>query len=422
MSGTAAAPPLPAFAGYGVEIEYMIVDQGHLDVRPLADQLLCDAAGHPVAEVACGTRGARANIGWSNELTLHVLELKNRRPVARLESLPARFHAAVGEANARLAALGAQLMPGGMHPWMDPRSEARLWTHEHAAIYRSFDRIFDCRRHGWANLQSVQLNLPFADDAEYARLHAAIRLALPILPALAASSPWADGRPTGYMDYRLAVYRDHQRRIPSSIGDCIPEPSASPAEYRARVLAPMFRELAEYDALLGADAGTLRHDWLDVHAAVPRFERSAIEIRVLDAQECPLADLAVAAATAALVRRLYAGDALETLETGALVAIFDACIRDAERAPIGDARYLARLGFAGASCEAGELWAWLVDTLARDGLLAPRWLPPLHFIGERGPLARRLAVALNDDPGRLRDEYRKLCQCLRDNCQYPGPP
>ena len=31
--------------------------------------------------------------------------------------------------------------------------------------------------------------VPFADDAEFGRLHAAIRLALPIAPGIAASSP-----------------------------------------------------------------------------------------------------------------------------------------------------------------------------------------------------------------------------------------
>ena len=33
------------------------------------------------------------------------------------------------------------------------------------------------------------LNLPFSSDEEFGRLHAAIRLLLPLLPALAASSP-----------------------------------------------------------------------------------------------------------------------------------------------------------------------------------------------------------------------------------------
>ena len=50
-------------------------------------------------------------------------------------------------------------------------------------MYEAYDRIFDCRGHGWANLQAVHLNLPFSGDEEFGRLHAAIRLVLPIMPA-----------------------------------------------------------------------------------------------------------------------------------------------------------------------------------------------------------------------------------------------
>lgn len=416
-----SASPLPAFAGYGVEIEYMIVDRDHLDVRPVADRLLCQAAGQPAADVE------RGDMGWSNELALHVIELKNRAPVASLESLVDAFHAEVRAADAMLAEEGARLMPGGMHPWMDPATETRLWTLDRAALYACYDRIFDCRRHGWGNLQSMHLNLPFRGDEEFARLHAAVRLALPILPALAASSPWADKRPTGLMDYRLAMYREHQRQVPSSMGDCIPEPIASAEDYHARVLAPMYREVAEYGAVrCKGDAGELRHEWLNARAAIPRFDRSAIEIRVLDTQECPLADLAVAAATAALVRRLYDSDAAARadaagLDTAALVAIFERCIHDAEQASIEDTRYLALFGLDGGTLTAGALWARLIEGFAAAGLLAGRWLAPLQLIIERGPLARRLAAALDDDPGRLRGVYRELCECLHDNRQFSGP-
>ena len=50
-------------------------------------------------------------------------------------------------------------MPTAMHPWMNPRIETRIWQRENAEIYTAYDRIFDCNRHGWANLQSMQLNL-----------------------------------------------------------------------------------------------------------------------------------------------------------------------------------------------------------------------------------------------------------------------
>ena len=124
-------------------------------------------------------------------------------------------------------------MPTAMHPWMDP-SDVELWPHGTRVIYDTFDRIFSCKGHGWANLQSLQINLPFAGDEEFARLHAAIRFLLPILPGLAASSPIIDGERNGVLDNRLVVYRSNCARIPSVTGDVVPEPMGSIGEYQER--------------------------------------------------------------------------------------------------------------------------------------------------------------------------------------------
>src|SRR5436305_13954842 len=209
-------PPLRAFEGFGIELEYALVDAQSLDVRPRADALLAAMAGRATSSAE---RGA---LGWSNELVRHVVEVKNVQPAKSLAALPAAFGVEVHAANALLAKDAARLMPTGMHPWMDPRVETQLWTYDAAAIYAAFDRIFDCRRHGWANLQSMHINLPFADDAEFARLHAAVRAVLPLIPALAASSPIAEGRAQPCLDYRLEVYRTNATRVPAITGEVIP--------------------------------------------------------------------------------------------------------------------------------------------------------------------------------------------------------
>ena len=51
---------LGLFEGYGVELEYMIVDRRAMSVRPLADRVLTDAAGRLVADFYNGS------IAWSN--------------------------------------------------------------------------------------------------------------------------------------------------------------------------------------------------------------------------------------------------------------------------------------------------------------------------------------------------------------------
>ncbi|MDD5328707.1 MAG: glutamate-cysteine ligase family protein [Sulfuricella sp.] len=411
MNETAA---LHAFAGYGIELEYMIVDRQTLSVYPIADELLRRAAGTQTAEVA------RGEFDWTNELVLHLVEIKNHRPVSGLEPLPAAFQNEVDAINRLLDPMGARLMPGAMHPWMDPRTETRLWPHQHAAIYLAYDRIFDCRQHGQANLQSMQLNLPFAGDAEFAALHAAIRLVLPIIPAIAASSPFADGEDTGFLDFRMEAYRANSLKVPSIIGQVIPETVASRAGYETAILAPMYRDIAPLDP-----AGVLCHEWLNTRGAAARFDRCAIEIRVIDVQECPLADLAVAALIVAAVRAVY--DARwaplsEQQEIGveALARIMRACNREAERAPIEHDAYLRLFGFPGRRCEARELWSHLAESMPSGQ--RERWHAPLQAILRQGPLARRILKAVGQEVAkdRLREVYGALCDCLEQGRMFLG--
>jgi gamma-glutamyl:cysteine ligase YbdK (ATP-grasp superfamily) len=409
-------PARPAFSAYGIELEYMIVDRESLSVSPLADELLRRAAGADADEVA------RGGFAWSNELVLHLVEIKNAPPDPGLGGLAAGFQAQVACIDELLAPLGARLMPTAMHPWMDPARETRLWPGRHADIYAAYDRIFGCRAHGWANLQSMHLNLPFAGDAEFARLHAAVRLLLPILPALAASSPVAEGRSSGFLDFRMEAYRLHPQRVPALIGRLIPDNALGRADYEARVLAPMYRDIAPLDT-----AGVLRHEWLNARGAIPRFDRGALEIRVIDLQECPRADIAIAALAGAVARALHGGrwaplDAQQRMDTGRLRDILLACIRDGERALISDPAYLGLLGFPAARCEAGELWAHLFAQCGQDPLLAQVDRAPLETILASGPLGRRILAALGADfdRERLRAVYGELCDCLARDRLFPG--
>jgi carboxylate-amine ligase len=405
---------IPAFSGYGLELEYMIVDRGSLAVRPIADHLLRAFAGHDASGVTRGT------IGWSNELVRHVVEIKNIAPTPALETLPGRFQHEIREANRLLRAVDARLMPTAMHPWMNPATDTVLWE-DASEVYGTYDRIYGCRGHGWANLQSMHINLPFADDSQFARLHAAIRLALPLLPALAASSPIAEGNPTGILDYRLEAYRSICSLTPRVAGDIIPETVDTRAEYEARILAPMYDEIAPHDP-----AGVLRHEWLNSRGAIPRFDRDAIEIRLVDVQECPLADVAIAAATVAVIKWLYSERSAsladqQAIETHVLAGLLLATIHDADAAVVDNVAYLRALGVGALRCSAGDVWRALLDACARDTNLAGAWWrPSIDVILNRGPLARRILRAVGDDADRdrLRDVYGGLCECLQDGRMF----
>lgn len=375
-----------AFERVGIEIEYAIVGRSDLDCLPIADVVL---------QKARAPRG----LSWSNEFTAHVLELKTVEPAHCLASLLPSAQSAIAAMNRTLRGHGAQLMPSAMHPLLNPH-DARPWVDDPYGIYAAYRRIFETRCHGFANLQSVHINLPFADDEEFARLHEAVRLVLPIIPALAASSPVVEGRLAGAKDYRLVSYRDNAREYPLVAGDIIPPRIATPAQYQAQILEPLYHSLADVDR-----DGVLRHPWLNSRGAIPRFDRNAIEIRLTDTQENVAADLAVAQAIVHLVKQLYDDERLlrTHIATETLVRILGDCMVKGEEAVVTAADYLDMLG-TGLTPSAGEIWR---RSLAGSEVAA---CAPLRA----GTLATRLEKALGDYPSmqQICGVYQELCDCF----------
>lgn len=404
---------LGLFEAFGVELEYMLVAQDSLNVLPVCDRLIEAECGSIQSEIE------RGRIAWSNELVLHVLELKTAAPAPQLSGLASEFQGQVRQINRRLLELGGRLMPSAMHPWMDPFREMRLWPHDFSAVYAAFNRIFDCRGHGWANLQSVHLNLPFANDDEFGRLHAAVRLILPLLPAIAASSPVVEGRLTGRMDSRLHVYRTNSKRIPMVAGRVIPEPAFTEEDYHHRILDPLYRDIAPLDP-----EGVLQDEFLNARGAIARFDRGSIEIRVIDIQECPTADLAVLQATVAVLKSLVGErwsslEDQQAVEIEPLFALLLESIDKAEQARVNDPGLLRLFGYtASQSCTLNELWRHLCEKAQPD--LELETGRALETILDRGPLARRIQQRLGVEPGILQitEVAQDLCECLAAGRQF----
>ena len=408
------SPALGLFQGFGFELEYMIVDRGTLAVRPFADRVLRDSTGRVTDELEQG------RIAWSNELVMHVIELKTNGPVPGYDRLGETFSDSVRHLNRMLEPYDAMLLPTGMHPFMDPARETALWPYEGREIYRAYDRIFNCRRHGWANLQSIHLNLPFADDREFARLHAAVRLVLPIIPALAASTPLVEGRLSGVADTRLEAYRANQAMVPSISGLVVPEALFSRAAYEEGILAKISRDIAPCDP-----EGVFKSEWLNSRGAIARFDRNTIEIRLIDIQECPAMDIAVSAAVICAVRALAEerfAPACRQMErdTDSLAAILAGVIREGERFLIRDQGYLDMFDAGSREMDAGELIRMLVSRLAGlYGEMAAH-LPALELIGAHGTLSSRIVRSLGGDVSResIDRVYRALARCLNDNTAF----
>ncbi|WP_210464940.1 carboxylate-amine ligase [Rufibacter roseolus] len=411
---SSASPKLGLFQGYGVEMEFMIVDRDTLQVKPISDEVLKAEAGELTSDVERGT------MAWSNELVLHVLELKTNGPAPELFSLTDKFHGEVQRVNELLAPFNAMLLPTGAHPYMDPYKETKLWPHEASEIYEAYNRIFNCQGHGWSNLQSTHLNLPFRDDEEFGRLHAAIRLILPLIPAVSAASPVLDGKVSGLLDTRLEVYRKNQGKIPLIAGEVVPEAVFSEADYDAQIFQPMFQAIAPYDP-----EGDLQEEFLNSRGAIARFSRGAIEIRIIDNQECPLADIAIVTLVSEVLKKLVSErwgsyPDQQKVNTSFLASVFLASLKNGPQTEVPQADYLRLLGLAGEKATLQEIWEHLWREVQEEPVFTPALSQAIRLILQEGCLSQRILKILGSSPSidAIKDVYRKLANCLAHNQLY----
>ncbi|MBK5192892.1 MAG: glutamate--cysteine ligase [Flavobacteriaceae bacterium] len=396
------------FEVFGIELEYMLVRNSDLKVAPIVDQLMIAKSGAITSDIDNG------KIEWSNELMAHVVELKTNGPTAELNNLDELFSENINEINKLLEPLDAKLWPSASHPLMHPDTEMKLWLHNYSKIYALYNRIFDCRGHGWSNVQSMHINLPFFDDAEFEKLHAAIRILLPIIPALSASSPIFEGEATGFKDARLNVYKTNQKEIPEMAGKVIPEQVFTKKGYYRDIFDPINKAIKPHDV-----ENILDHHFLNSRGAIARFDRNAIEIRVIDIQECPKADISIAILIIEVLKLMVSEELVSCQDQKSwhedeLFAIFNNVIKDAETTVITDMRYLNLFDIE-EECTAGEIWEKLYKRQQEN--ISVKHQKTIEFLLENGSLSTRILMAVGDDfsEENIKEVYNKLGTCLAGN-------
>lgn len=393
------------FDGYGIELEYMIVDKDTLEVKPFADELL---------KIELGEYGSDFDNGmvtWSNELVCHVIELKSTKPACDLVALEREFHRNVLRINEILEKWNACLMSSAAHPLMNPFTDTKLWPHDNNEVYAIYNRIFDCRGHGWSNLQSTHLNLPFTGDEEFEKLHAAVRLVLPLLPALCASSPILEGLPTGMYDTRLKFYKYNQAKVPSITGLIVPEDVYSEKEH-ATILSKIATDIESYDP-----DKLLDPIWVNSRGAMSRFDRGSIEIRIMDIQECVQADIAIQAFVIEVIRAFVNGEFVSLHEqkkwrAEPLSSILDETMEHGEHAWITNQAYLQVFGLTSPTT-AQTVWNHLAKKLATKPLVQA-FKNTIEFLLLHGTLSDRILKHLKNGE-RIEVVYKSLCECVQKN-------
>jgi hypothetical protein len=117
---------------------------------------------------------------------------------------------------------------------------------------------------------------------------------------------------------------------------------SSRRQYKREVLGRIYAELAQLP-----EAALLRHEWMNSRGAIVRFMRSAIEIRILDTQECVRMDVACAALVIATLEGLTAKilNGEWTLpDRAALIADYNATVHRGGKASVEAPHVKAWLG------------------------------------------------------------------------------
>jgi len=408
-SGSNHDYPFGLFERFGIELEYMIVHRDTLDILPVCDKVLYHVSGTFTNEVMPeGHSGAAA---WSNELALHVLEFKTLAPAQTIDNLDIIFRREVARALEILETMQGLLMPTAMHPWMNPNNEFIIWPHGDREIYETFDSIFSCKGHGWSNLQSMHINLPFRNDVEFCRLHGAVRLILPLITALTASSPLIEGKYSGLHDTRMDVYRTNCSIIPSLTGMIIPEPVYGISDYHENILNKIYQDIKPFPG-----SSIISEEWVNARGAIARFDRGTIEIRTADLQECPSADLACAELIIEILKAIIFNENISaadmnSIDTETLYMILMDIIKNGEKSVITSTAYLDILNMPGKQHTAEEiLWTFFNRYISEASL----YRNTIKTILNHGSLSTRIKKAAGPEPekGKIYSVYNDLCTCL----------
>jgi gamma-glutamyl:cysteine ligase YbdK (ATP-grasp superfamily) len=92
------------------------------------------------------------------------------------------------------------------------------------------------------------------------------------------------------------------KEIPSMSGDVVPEHISSIRQFQTEVVNRYSQDLAN----AGAGKEILYKEWTNLRSVIFRFNREAIEIKIMDEQECIKSDVALSCFIRATIRGLLA--------------------------------------------------------------------------------------------------------------------
>ena len=386
----------------GPEHEYSLVNKD-IKLLPISDKIIKDYCGKIINFIE------KPSFTFGKEMQMHVMEIKANQPFKTPSEFETTMQTAVLTLSQIVQKHGAMLLGTGMHPLLKLK-ETGIWPHYHNKIYQQYGKIFNINQHGWLNIQSFHLNLPFQKEADAIQAHNQLANLCAYLPAISASSPIYEGKNGPDIDNRLQFYKLNQKEIPSISGEVIPEYVTSLDQYNREVIERYSQDLAN----AGADKILLHREWVNSRGVIFRFDRCALEVRVMDEQECVKSDVALACFVRASLRGLIASN-VELLSHDVLVKDFNKVIKDGLNAQVSSphgktarqvCQYYLKIAMEYATDDEKK-YLWLVKKRIEEGSLS-------ELIHER-VLKRAQKTSFHQS---IIDVYSTLIKCLIDNQPY----
>ena len=386
----------------GIEVEYMTADSKTLDVIPAADRLLEKASGRKCSIYYPYGKGK--GVSWSAASAGHAVKIKTENMKMTFREAESLVYKEIAKAGSILETFNAVLLPTAMHPWLKMDKDAsQLENRSIFKVQTCVSEISDRSECRMLNYHAMHLFLPFRNDREFFRLYTAVRLILPLIPALTSSSPIIGNTFSGKLDNRLDVYKN--------ICSCSAENSIIPESITNR---PVLENNKSGVFSYNAESKSIRKD-NNLCGISADFDSGIIDIGIFDIQESAHADISIARFITFVLEILVncesGAEKQASADTQELSELFSRVLSRGMFTVVENREYLEMLGIK--NQDKMSLWGIWMLFAKRVKDYAGVKIPSIENILKTGSLSERILKSIEKKS--MHETYNELADCLKEN-------
>ena len=379
-----------------IELDYFIADKDSLSPSPLAGKLLESAAGKKCSVYYPDE--TKSYISWASGTGLCTLKIKADLGRCNIRDAEKSVYEQITIINKHLNKFNAFLLPSAVNPFTSVYYE--VFKTYNSEIPENSSTEFEC----CSGVHFMNLILKFEDENQFYRLFSAVRLILPIIPALTSGSPLLRSRYNGILDNGLDLVKSNRDGRSGSNVRIIPESVKNRKEYESGSIAEIYK----------SEKSNMGNDNYNRTVTVD-FERGRLSLKVFNMQESPHVDFALARFITYVLELLVncrcGAHNQASVSTEELSNLLDEVIEKGLTAISYNEDYLKLLSIN----RQEKLSAWgiwmILSKKVRD--YAGVKFPPVENILKTGSLSER--ILKQTDKKTVFEVYKDLACCLEEN-------